>query len=565
MDYVYRSLPLLALITATFGCADKPEPLQSTKSPDAKSSNNDSAKTGRLLYLIHGIVSNADRTWRDPANQEGLWLESYLQEREKFKTGWEIRTFNYWTNTNSGKYSIHDAGRVLAYDITQKLKAAKNGQSAVDMPLGFEVILCAHSMGGLVVKSALQDEQLRSALAESHVNVGVIFTATPTHGSLFASIAEPFLRLAGRIDNAGVNVLKPSSEMLAQLDREFVDLVVLGTDRRGWHLSGIELMETLPLGIMQGVTDREIVPYESAGRYFGNAIKIPETDHFTITTSVVTHSYIYDFITETFPNQLAIAKCTECKENPYKADLAKRSEYGHELSRIMNEFGEYVDTGVYQPSKTQKAFVVANHGREAVEAQFYLKKCDEIDVRLDSAVKNWKLMQSEDSRNNGQSMITVVAIPVQTEVAINDLEQKENTPRYRKIAAIRDSLASGKQDTEHIQKYLLPSITKGICKGQTAEGMTCAIDICRVQLDLKPYERLVGCHVFRAKEPDADEIKDRCLVLVDLDDTAGKQLPVARTVWGTVRIATFNPFENDGDTDSRLLKFQVRAFVTTCP
>lgn len=153
------------------------------------------------------------------------------------------------------------------------------------------IIFIAHSTGGIVVRNLLVEN--REMFRDK--NVGLVLLASPSYGSKDAD------RLSYLIENVKNKIglqLKWGNEFLKNLDGRFKNLV---DDRKIRNLRGIEAIENhFIIKPWWWPWPREVVvTKESGGRYFGNAVRIPGTDHFSIVKASSkdhpTHLLLKDF------------------------------------------------------------------------------------------------------------------------------------------------------------------------------------------------------------------------------------------------------------------------------
>ena len=153
--------------------------------------------TGKLLVLVHGLCMN-DLQWNYAGHDHGQALQNDL--------GYTPVYLHY----NTGRH-ISSNGQELAGQLEALAQAWP-------VPLE-EIVLLCHSMGGLVVRSAL-DEAFAGGLAWSELPVRTVFLGTPHHGAPLeragswvdmligiSPYSAPFVRL-GKIRSAGIQDLR---------------------------------------------------------------------------------------------------------------------------------------------------------------------------------------------------------------------------------------------------------------------------------------------------------------------------------------------------------------------
>jgi len=159
-----------------------------TRLPDA---------TGKLLLLVHGLCMN-DLQWNYAGHDHGQALQRDL--------GYTPVYLHY----NTGRH-ISSNGQDLATLLEELVQA---------WPVSLEEItLLCHSMGGLVVRSAL-DHAVADGLAWPQLPIRIVFLGTPHHGAPLeragswvdmligiSPYSAPFVRL-GKIRSGGIQDLR---------------------------------------------------------------------------------------------------------------------------------------------------------------------------------------------------------------------------------------------------------------------------------------------------------------------------------------------------------------------
>lgn len=156
--------------------------------------------TGRVLLLVHGLCMN-DRQWQRQEHDHGAALSS------------DMRFSPVYLNYNSGLH-VSTNGRALARQIEALLQAWPEPVE--------ELVILAHSMGGLVTRSACYYGKV-----EGHDWLGdlrkIVFLGTPHHGAplergghwidvlLGASPYSAALARLGRVRSAGITDLRYGS------------------------------------------------------------------------------------------------------------------------------------------------------------------------------------------------------------------------------------------------------------------------------------------------------------------------------------------------------------------
>ncbi|MET0717969.1 MAG: alpha/beta hydrolase [Pseudoxanthomonas sp.] len=161
------------------------------------SETQESATTGKLLVLVHGLCMN-DAQWHHAGHDHGQALRADL--------GYTPVYLHY----NTGRH-ISSNGREFSGALEALVQAWP-------VPVE-EIVLLCHSMGGLVARSALEHAFV-DELAWSGVPTRVVFLGTPHHGAPLeraggwvdmlvglSPYSAPFVRL-GKIRSAGIQDLR---------------------------------------------------------------------------------------------------------------------------------------------------------------------------------------------------------------------------------------------------------------------------------------------------------------------------------------------------------------------
>jgi pimeloyl-ACP methyl ester carboxylesterase len=168
---------------------------------------------GRILVLAHGLCRN-DLQWKHPDGGDGGGEEGGSGEPGEGPIAELARELGYTVvmlHYNSGRH-ISSNGRVLS----GRLEALVNAWPVPPT----ELAIVAHSMGGLVTRSACESADAGSGLAWRRLLRRIVFLGTPHHGAPlerggnlfetvlgFSSFTEPFTRLA-QIRSAGITDLR---------------------------------------------------------------------------------------------------------------------------------------------------------------------------------------------------------------------------------------------------------------------------------------------------------------------------------------------------------------------
>jgi hypothetical protein len=192
-----------------------------------------------------------------------------------------VYAFSYRTDLLSGNYRIGDAADLLhaTLDLEDLLKVKK-------------LIFVCHSLGGIVARRFIVARQIE--LLEKELHIGLFLVASPSLGSEYANWIS---FLAKALGNTQADALRfsESNSWLNDLDRDFQNL----KSSNKLRITGKEFIEDESVFKSRWLK-RPIVQEFSAARYFGDPLKIPRSNHFTITepasSDALQHRLLVKFI-----------------------------------------------------------------------------------------------------------------------------------------------------------------------------------------------------------------------------------------------------------------------------
>lgn len=214
----------------------------------------------RCVVFVHGVLSNSEKGWTSKSGK--YWPKLLAEEQDEEILAFDIFAFTYPSNIWSRDYRIDDAARLLKANITdRKLTSYKT------------IVFVCHSMGGIVTRRCIVESENEL----EGFNIALFLVASPSMGSSYANYIAP---LGGVFKHSQAKALKriESNEWLQSLDSDFLNL----RDRGKVNIIGKELVEDKLFSSRSWVGFRQVVTYYSANRYFGEALKIPNSDHVTI-------------------------------------------------------------------------------------------------------------------------------------------------------------------------------------------------------------------------------------------------------------------------------------------
>ena len=212
---------------------------------------------GVAIAFVHGLLSSGAVSWR---HANGCYWPSLVADAVP-EAG--VYVFSYRTDAFSGTYRLGDAVDALKEHMR------------LDGLLGCRtIVFVAHSMGGLLVRKLIVERQ--ADFRRGDISIGLFLVASPSLGSRYANLAETLARAVGHTQ---VDALRfsQSNAWLLDLDKEFQNLKEAGDLR----LVGKEIVEDTFV-TLRSLLRRQVVEPFSGARYFGEAFKVPGSDHFTI-------------------------------------------------------------------------------------------------------------------------------------------------------------------------------------------------------------------------------------------------------------------------------------------
>ena len=189
------------------------------------------------VVFVHGLGGNAKRTW----GTQPFWPEILAANHTQARV---------WTYGHlAPRFNLSDASGVkkeLQDTATQLLAALKDN----DVGMKVSLIFVVHSLGGLIVKAALRQDQESSKIGNPdyrHGTRAVVFIATPHSGSSLANFAAVFPEIVGGavglvttllggvpLIGLPIKAALQRSKLVGQLERDDAPLRELANWYRAW-------------------------------------------------------------------------------------------------------------------------------------------------------------------------------------------------------------------------------------------------------------------------------------------------------------------------------------------
>lgn len=387
-------------------------------------------KTDTVIIFIHGLMSNCDKCWRN--DNGAFWPE--LVSNDPRLDGASIYLSEYYTSATSGDFDFNQCANEVFTDITSI------GKDLQAPPIkNKKIIFVGHSAGGIISRLVVE----KNRLYFKEKNLGFFLVASPSIGSNYNLLASICISLC---DHALAKELKWKSSILQDLDDRFRDII----DRKELNVCGREIFENkIKKSGIVAFFNRKVVEKESARRYFGSGVMIPNSDHSSICKpndmDHHSHKELCKFITDNF--QLRVTNSvipTSSYVNNSKANpLFDRYEKSHDQYYIIksidtlleNAFDKYSIwvcgcSGVGKTVSIQRALILkglrfryvslARSVNESIE-QMYTDLLNELNDYKEtptiSKSHTLKLISEkiEKLSSDGYSALFIEEIPIKTE------------------------------------------------------------------------------------------------------------------------------------------------------
>ena len=208
--------------------------------------------------FVHGLFSSDQGCW---THENGAYFPQLLcAEPDLESLG--VYVFSYQTNLFSGTYSLIDVVSALRESLRS------------DRVIGSRtLIFIGHSMGGIVARKLIVDEQLEYYRQQKRI--GVFLIASPSLGSNYANFVK---ELGSLLRHTQVDALRFSDTnlWLNDLDANFFSV------RDKLAIRGKEVLEDKFAVFKRKFWFPKVVPRFSGHRYFPEPVVVPGSDHSSI-------------------------------------------------------------------------------------------------------------------------------------------------------------------------------------------------------------------------------------------------------------------------------------------
>lgn len=231
-----------------------------------------------VVVFIHGVLSNGETCWRH--GNGTYWPELLSRHQATRDVG--IYEFTYHTDFFSGSYNLSDIVDALREHL--RLDGVNRAR---------KIVFVAHSMGGIVARRYVV--QRFDELVERGAEVGLFLIASPSLGSSYANWLSPVARFMGHSQGQALTFCQ-NNVWLNDLNSDFRNVLA----RRNLVIHGRELVEHQFVVLKRFLMLKQVVPPFSGATYFGDAIKVPLSDHFSIAkpenAQAIQHRMLCEFI-----------------------------------------------------------------------------------------------------------------------------------------------------------------------------------------------------------------------------------------------------------------------------
>jgi pimeloyl-ACP methyl ester carboxylesterase len=245
-----------------------------------------SEQSDTVVIFVHGFLANSNDCW---LSEDKIFWPDLLKAELSVKNT-SIFLAGYHTSIDSEDYGIADCANELKAMLTMK---QADGSRA---PLDFvNIVFVCHSLGGIVTRYFLEASQTQLATK----SIGLVLFASPALGSGYA---DRFSAIANIFRSEIGKNLQLNSSLLTDIDHRFKIFLEKPKD---FQIVGCEFIET------KGYLHRKlfsllptVVNKSSGARYFGNPVRIPQSNHSTIVKpnerNHPSHRHLVNFLNDKF-------------------------------------------------------------------------------------------------------------------------------------------------------------------------------------------------------------------------------------------------------------------------
>lgn len=241
-----------------------------------------------VIIFIHGLMSDCKKCWSN--ENHNFWPE--MVSNDPRTNGISIYLAEYYTDITSGDFDFSECAKEVLTDLTTIDYQLRR------TPISYRnIIFVGHSAGGII--SRLIVESNRELFKDK--KTGFFLIASPSLGSKYNILAKILIKISG---HSLAKELKWNGEFLKSLDDRFRDLI----ERNELDICGRELYENkINFNGRLAYFNQKVVDKESARRYFGSGVMIPQSDHSSICKpndkNHNSHKELCKFLLDKFPSE----------------------------------------------------------------------------------------------------------------------------------------------------------------------------------------------------------------------------------------------------------------------
>lgn len=233
------------------------------------------SENNKTIVWLHGFLSSGSTAW---LHENGTDWPVLISEDPLIKPFGHY-VFTYQTSITSSDYSIDD--------VVDSLKEFMSIDGVIDSN---EIIFVCHSMGGIVARRYIVERV--AELVQRKIRIGLFLIASPSLGSNYANYMKFVSKAFNHYQAKALQIIK-SNEWLAALNKSFLTIKEEGRI----SIYGKEIVEDRFVILKWLWLIPQVVKPISGAIFFGNPVRIPNTDHFTICKVSDQNTYQHKLLT----------------------------------------------------------------------------------------------------------------------------------------------------------------------------------------------------------------------------------------------------------------------------
>ena len=314
-------------------------------------------RPGLNIVFVHGLNGDAYTTWRGQTSV--FWPRDLL--------GQDLENSRIWTYSCQTQIDMRSNEQKPLEELLEHL--ADDLLEAVDLSTLGPVVWVAHSLGGLLVKSALISSQLKAASVPVSVlerTRGVIFLGTPHSGSSLVTRSAVFTRILSTL----LEPRQPSQDGPLPGEKSLESTVTLMTTRFA------VLMDTERLPIVS---------------FYEKQPMLTETGPFLIVESITNLNHPRESVESLEGNHLTMCKFETMEEDGYQKILSYIRDMGDR--KFAPKRSQFFDDRISKKTPSKRSS--ATDGVNTDIGMIYTRLRKKLDVPL----ARWKSSKIHDHRD----------------------------------------------------------------------------------------------------------------------------------------------------------------------